>query len=34
MMAFLLAARFLFLVACGALVFLYLWIGWQSHSAK
>lgn len=33
-MAFLLWARVLFLLACGALVSLYLWIGWRSHSAK
>jgi hypothetical protein len=34
MMAFLLWARFLFLLACGGLVSLYLWIGCRSHTAK
>jgi hypothetical protein len=34
MMTFLLWARFLFLLACGALVSLYVWIGWRSHAAK
>jgi hypothetical protein len=34
MMTFLLEARFLFLLACGALVSLYLWIGCRSHPAK
>jgi|1186.fasta_scaffold66484_2 hypothetical protein len=34
MMAFLLSARLLFLLACGALVSLYVWIGWRSHTAK
>ena len=34
MIATLLWARFLFLLACGALVLLYLWIGWRSHGAK
>jgi len=31
--AFLLWARFVLLVACGALVALYLWIGYRSHRA-
>jgi hypothetical protein len=31
--AFLLWARFVFLVASGALVALYLWIGYRSHRA-
>jgi len=31
--ALLLWARFLLLVACGALVALYLWIGYRSHRA-
>ena len=31
--AFLLWARFAFLVACSALVALYLWIGYRSHRA-
>ena len=30
---FLLWARFVLLVACGALVALYLWIGYRSHRA-
>jgi len=34
MMAFLLSARFGFLLACGALVLFYLWIGYRSHSAE
>jgi len=31
--AFLLWARFVLLIACGALVALYLWIGYRSHRA-
>jgi lipopolysaccharide export LptBFGC system permease protein LptF len=31
--ALLLWARFVLLVACGALVALYLWIGYRSHRA-
>ena len=31
--AFLLWARFVLLGACGALVALYLWIGYRSHRA-
>jgi hypothetical protein len=31
--AFLLTARAVFLVGCGALVALYLWIGYRSHRA-
>ena len=34
MIAFLLEARFVFLVACGALVSLYLWIGYRSHRTE
>jgi hypothetical protein len=34
MIAFLLWARFLLLAACGALVLLYLWIGYRSDSAE
>ena len=34
MIAFLLSARFFFLLACGALVALYLWIGYRSHKAE
>ena len=34
MIAFLLWARFLLLAACGALVSLYLWIGYRSDSAE
>ena len=30
----LLWARFLFLMACGALVVLYLWIGYRSRKAE
>jgi hypothetical protein len=34
MIAFLLWVRFLFLLACAALVSLYLWIGHRSHTAE
>jgi hypothetical protein len=34
MIAYLLWARFLLLAACGALVSLYLWIGYRSDSAE
>jgi hypothetical protein len=34
MIAFLVGARFSFLAACGALVALYLWMGFRSHSAE
>jgi hypothetical protein len=34
MIAFLLGARFLLLAACGALVSLYLWVGWRSRTTK
>jgi hypothetical protein len=34
MIAFLLSARFFFLLACGALVLLYLWIGYRSNTAE
>jgi hypothetical protein len=34
MIAFLLRARFFFLLACAALVSLYLWIGYRSHTAE
>jgi hypothetical protein len=34
MIAFLLWARFLFLLACGALVSLYLWIAYKSRMAE
>jgi hypothetical protein len=34
MIALLLWARFLFLMACGALVALYLWIGYRSRKAE
>ncbi len=34
MIAFLLWARVLFFVACGALVSLYLWIGYRLHRAE
>jgi hypothetical protein len=34
MIAFLLSARFFFLGVCGALVSLYLWIGYRSHRAE
>jgi hypothetical protein len=34
MIAFLWWARVLFFVACGALVSLYLWIGYRSHRAE
>jgi hypothetical protein len=34
MIAFLLWARFFFLGACGALVSLYLWVGYRSHRAE
>jgi hypothetical protein len=34
MIALLLWVRFLFLFACGALVLLYLWIGYRSHRAE
>jgi hypothetical protein len=34
MITFLLQARFFFLVACGALVSLYLWIGYCSRKAE
>ena len=34
MIALLLWARFLLLLACAALVSLYLWIGWRTHAAK
>jgi hypothetical protein len=34
MIAFLLWARFLLFAACGALLLLYLWVGWRSRTAK
>jgi len=34
MIAFLLSARYFFLLACGVLIFLYLWIGYRSHTAE
>ena len=34
MIAILLWARFVFLFACGALVLLYLWIGYRSHMSE
>ncbi len=34
MIAYLLWARFVFLAACGALVSLYLWIGYRSNRAE
>ena len=34
MIPFLLRARVFFLPACGALVSLYLWIGYRSHKAE
>ena len=34
MIAFLQWARILFLVACGALVSLYVWIGYRSRKAE
>jgi len=34
MIAILLWARLFFLFACGALVLLYLWIGYRSHRAE
>ena len=34
MIALLLWARLLFLMACGALVALYLWIGYRSRKAE
>jgi hypothetical protein len=34
MIAFLLWARFLLFAACGALLSLYLWVGWRSRTAK
>jgi len=34
MIASLLQARFFFLLACGVLVSLYLWIGYRSHRAE
>ncbi len=34
MIAFLVWARFFFLLACGALVSLYLWIGYKSRTAE
>jgi hypothetical protein len=34
MMAILLWARFGFLLACGALLSFYLWIGYRSHTAE
>jgi len=34
MIALLLKARFVFLAASGALVSLYLWIGYRSHRAE
>jgi hypothetical protein len=34
MIAFLLSARFLFILACGDLISLYLWIGYRSHKAE
>jgi len=34
MIVFLLRAHVFFLVACGVLVSLYLWIGYRSHQAE
>jgi hypothetical protein len=34
MIALLLWARFIFLMACGTLVVLYLWIGYRSRKAE
>jgi hypothetical protein len=34
MIALLLWVRFLFLFACGALVSLYVWIGYRSHKTE
>jgi hypothetical protein len=34
MIAFLLWARFVFLGVCGALVSLYLWMGYRSHRTE
>jgi hypothetical protein len=34
MIGFLLPARFLLFAACGALLSLYLWVGWRSRTAK
>ena len=34
MIVFLLWARFVFLLVCGALVSLYLWIGYRSRRAE
>ena len=34
MIAYLLWARFLWFAACGALIALYLWVGWRSRATK